>query len=257
MARGLAAGSAADEPLDRIARAIATPISRRRAFRLAAAAAGTSMFALRTETAHACASCPQPLGPQELTKFCGYAVGVGCKFACCDPRDECCTADGGVECCRPYEGFAPARSDEFRRCGANQTTLDRFGPLPATFEFGEPLPSSGSSDVALRVDDEVVGALVFAVDALIVALPRRHGRSLAMQPQYTGRQPGSCSGRRRDLGALAFERLRASRPDSAFRRHVRVLRPKLAPIAPGPGLDASAAEALHRLCPPRRARRRS
>ena len=39
----------------------------------------------------------------------------------------------------------------------------------------------------------------------------------------------------------------SSPPDRAYRRPVTVLRPRLAPLAPGPGLDASAAQTLHRL----------
>jgi hypothetical protein len=49
------------------------------------------------------------------------------------------------------------------------------------------------------------------------------------------------------LAALAHDRLRASRPDSAYRRPVKVRKPRLGRLAPGPGLDPPAARALHKL----------
>lgn len=96
-----------DPALDRIARILAAPISRRRVFRLAAAAAGASFFTLRTAPAYACRTCPtDPRGsifPPEYTQFCGHPVGMepACHYTCCLPEETCCQNDSGVLCCPP------------------------------------------------------------------------------------------------------------------------------------------------------------
>jgi hypothetical protein len=97
-----------DLAFERIARMLATPISRRRAFRLAAAASfGASFFALRADRAYACRSCPtDPRGsifPPEYTQFCGHPVGMepACHYTCCLPAETCCQTEGAVLCCPP------------------------------------------------------------------------------------------------------------------------------------------------------------
>lgn len=95
--------------LDDLARSLATPVSRRRALRLAAAAAVTSIVAARTTPAPAhrtldgCPTCPRGNDPPSFTQFCGHARGVGCLFVCCPATHTCCQTDTVVVCCR--EGF--------------------------------------------------------------------------------------------------------------------------------------------------------
>jgi hypothetical protein len=96
-----------DLAFERIARVLATPISRRRALRLAAAAAGASFFAVRAAPAYGCRSCPvDPRGsifPPEYTQFCGHPVGMepACHYTCCLPAETCCQNESGVLCCPP------------------------------------------------------------------------------------------------------------------------------------------------------------
>jgi hypothetical protein len=99
-------GGADDPAFEQVARLLATPMSRRRAFRMAAAASlGASFFALRADRAYACRTCPtDPRGsnyPPEYTQFCGHPVGDqgACHYQCCLPTDECCDAPGAVVCC--------------------------------------------------------------------------------------------------------------------------------------------------------------
>ena len=110
---------AADLPLERIARALAAPMSRRRALRLAAAAAGTSLFTLKTERAYGCQSCPQPNDPPHWTQFCGHARGVGCLYVCCPPEFTCCQTEKGVVCCKVGYGCGPV-VDNLPTCSCKQ-----------------------------------------------------------------------------------------------------------------------------------------
>jgi hypothetical protein len=50
-----------------------------------------------------------------------------------------------------------------------------------------------------------------------------------------------------NLAALAADRFTSGRPDSRYKRSVRARKPRLAPVAAGPGLDAAAAQALNKL----------
>jgi hypothetical protein len=100
LARNLALRSPRGPATERIARAVAAPMSRRRALKVAAAASVTSFFSLRTGTAHAaCPSCPQPNDPQHFTQFCGHPKLAGCLYVCCPPGDKCCQTDEAVTCC--------------------------------------------------------------------------------------------------------------------------------------------------------------
>jgi hypothetical protein len=102
LARNLALRSEArDIPFERMARAVAAPMSRRRAFQVAAAAGVTSFFTLRTDTAYGqgCPSCPQPRDPPGFTQFCGHTRGVGCLYVCCPENHQCCQTEKVVVCC--------------------------------------------------------------------------------------------------------------------------------------------------------------
>ena len=82
--------------------------------------------------------------------------------------------------------------------------------------------------------------------------PAPHPHARCGMPRPTRRLPGASDalvaiGAVANMGALAFERFFHSRPDSAYRRPVKAREPRLRPLRPGPGLDASAAKALHRL----------
>lgn len=93
-------------PLDDLALALTSPISRRRALSLTAAATVTSFFGLRTGTGTAqgaCPSCPRASDPDNYSQFCGHPRGVGCLFVCCPPEYTCCQTDTVVVCCR--EGY--------------------------------------------------------------------------------------------------------------------------------------------------------
>ncbi len=94
--------------LDDIAMAVAEPISRRGALRVAGAAAVTTFFGVRTGTAKAdCPTCPRSVDPPTYSQRCSVARGVGCIFVCCPQTYTCCTTDLGVVCCREGYGCGP------------------------------------------------------------------------------------------------------------------------------------------------------
>lgn len=331
-----------------LALALASPISRRRAFRLAAVAAGTSVFGLRTESAQACASCPQMFDPPNWTQFCGYAVGVGCKFVCCPPEQECCTAEGGVKCCKTDEGYEcgpvvndiptcrcktpcyadccrpgeecvitdpedgqgfcdpgcdPGRTrcawspyvccphdypccgegccDPIFTCCSGQGSGERrndtccgpgyvcdtssafpecqcLGPLKCgdrCCPLGQVCASSRYPAVCRGPQWDDLEDLLDSLGQTLSNAGAAIGGSASASRKLPARLSAASGttdalvaiGAVANLGALAYDRLRSGRPDSAYRRSVRALKPRLAPLAPGPGLDASAAHALHRL----------
>ena len=346
IARGLAVRSAPNDPLERIARAMATPISRRRAFRLAAAA-GTSLFVIRTDTAQACATCPQPLDSPDRTKFCGFAPTPGtCLFACCPPDRICCRAPKGVICCKmedgyecgpPIDGDLPwckcirdlcngrccrateeciltdlatgqeacvpyCRAGEFRCfghhhccnwdqqccgrgccphpttccdnsdtdsqtcCGRGYTCSSTEGLADCRCALGlacggqccppGQICASGRCRGPQWEDlEKVLDSLRSAISSAGAEAGGAGGasaRSVRRAAARTAAAPGASDalvaiGAVANMGALAYERFFHSRPESAYRRSVKAREPRLRPLLPGPGLDASAAKALHRL----------
>jgi hypothetical protein len=99
---------ARDLPFERMARAVARPMSRRRALQVAAAAGATSFLTLRTGTAYAaCPSCPRTSDPPSFTQFCGHTRGVGCLFVCCPADYHCCQTDTVVVCCKAEQKCGP------------------------------------------------------------------------------------------------------------------------------------------------------
>ena len=93
-----------DPALDRVARVLAAPLSRRRVFRLAAAAAGTSLFTLPSR-AHAqaaddpCPTCADRPGTMPCCRRLGGGLAKVAVGQCYDPKtEECCFGPD------PYDG---------------------------------------------------------------------------------------------------------------------------------------------------------
>jgi hypothetical protein len=106
--------------------------------------------------------------------------------------------------------------------GLEKDLLDDLESTPPIFPFGNFFGSAASAGGARRRQGRAAAApgSADALDALAAVA---------------------------NLAALATDRLRSGRPDSRYRRPVRARKPALAPISPGPGLDAAPAQALDKL----------
>ena len=158
----------------------------------------------------------------DIAGFCGCPQGQRCGGLCCPAGETCCRASivtelgligrklnvGFYGCCSP--GLEKTLRDALEK-------LLHLEPLPL---WGEASSASGQAAQRQRAR---AAASAGAADA-IVALG-------AVQAQ----------------GALAADLLRSGPPDSRYRHAVRAHRPSLRPVAPGPGLDATAAQALNKL----------
>lgn len=104
-------------PLDDLARALTSPISRRRALRLTAAATVTSFFGPRIAAAAPgdCPTCPRESDPPDFTQLCGGSRPLGCLFVCCPSTFTCCQTEAGVVCCREGYGCGPV-VDNYPSC---------------------------------------------------------------------------------------------------------------------------------------------
>ena len=161
--------------------------------------------------------CPRSYGcGLDTVGVCGCLAAQKCGTECCEQGTTCCTEVVG-----PFLGQRDPVPGGYC-CGPQPTRLDQLNN-----EIGR------------------------ALDVLFNALAPFATASRAL-PARSAAAPGSADalvaiGAVSTLAALARESFRASRPDSRYRRPVRVLKPRLAPIAPSPGLDASAARALDTL----------
>jgi len=156
----------------------------------------------------------------DIPGLCGCPQSQRCGQNCCEPGAVCCRVSlagelGGRRlgaaayvCCSP---------------GLEKELLDAL----EKFLHLEPLPlwgeAAGASGQAARRQRARASASAGAADALVAL--------------------GAVQGR----GALAADLLRSGRPDSSYRKPVKAGKPALTPVAPGPGLDAAAAQALNKL----------
>ena len=153
---------------------------------------------------------------------CGCPGGHRCGEDCCPAGSECCRLSFSTDILKRFGGprIGAAR---YSCCspGLEKELLDGLESLPAP----------------------LVG--VFRVE--------RIGRWSAEAAMAESRPPrGSADALDAlagvaNLAALASDRFRSGRPDSRSRRSVRARKPALAAISAGPGLDATAAQALNKL----------
>jgi hypothetical protein len=188
----------------------------------------------------------------------------GAKLAnCCKRNEECCAGDGccgaGQHCCGSdkdlsFQWCCP--EDEGYTCGQHagfecgclgvQRCAGVCCPL-GTICFGNGScrgPGPENTVDLLNLLRRVLGAI--GTDAAAFAIA---GRPAGAEGRAA---PGAddalvALGAVGKLAALAYDRFSLSRPDSAYERRVKVAKPKLAPIASGPGLDPAAARALDTL----------
>ena len=167
--------------------------------------------------------CPPALACGEFAGTCGCPSGQLCGDGCCPEGSACCRFSVLVD----LFGRLKVRSTRYSCCspGLEKRLIDYANELVNL------TPLSGGG---------------FGFEQSARAAGRRHER---------GRVAASAGapdalvalGAVANLAALAGDGLRSGRPDSRYRRAVRARRPALAPITPGPGLDAAAATALDEL----------
>ena len=151
--------------------------------------------------------------------FCGCPQSQRCGNQCCEAGSVCCRVSVAGELMGRHFGVG-----RYTCCspGLEKELLDAL----EKFLHLEPLPlwggGAGASGQAAQRQRARVAASG-AADALVAL------------------------GAVQSLGALAADRLRSGSPDSRYRHPVKADKPALAPVAPGPGLDAAAAQALNKL----------
>jgi hypothetical protein len=159
--------------------------------------------------------------------FCGCPQAQRCGDLCCEAGSVCCRvslageligrhiAVGRYTCCSP--GLEKELRDALEK-------LLHLEPLPL---WGEAASASGQAsdtlDLPMQRQRAGAAASVGAADAVIAL------------------------GAVETVGVLATGRLRSGPPDAHYRQPVKAREPALAPVAPGPGLDAAAAQALNKL----------
>ncbi len=166
--------------------------------------------------------CPGTLVCGSSPGQCGCPSGHRCGEQCCPAGSECCRLSFSTDllkrCGGPRVGAA-----RYSCCspGLEKELLDGLESLPSPFA-GAFSASSASAAGARRQRGRVAASpgSADALDALAGVA---------------------------NLAALASDRFRSGRPDSRYRRSVRARKPALAPISPGPGLDAAAVQALNKL----------
>jgi hypothetical protein len=160
--------------------------------------------------------CPRSYGCLDTRGTCGCLAAQKCGSQCCETGTTCCTEWVGDYLGERQEvpggyccGPQPSRLDQLGR-SLGRALSDLFSAL-APFATGS------------RASATTAAAVPGSADALVAV------------------------GAVASLAALAQDTIRSSRVDHAYRRPVKVLRPRLARIAPGAGVDASAAHALDRV----------
>lgn len=156
----------------------------------------------------------------DIPGFCGCPQSQRCGSLCCEAGAVCCRASVAGELAGRHVGVghytccSPGLEKELRDALEKLLHLE---PLPL---WGEAASASGQATRRPRARAATADG---AADALV-----------ALEAV-------------KSLGALAADRLRSGRPDSRYRHPVKADKPALAPVAPGPGLDAAGAQALNKL----------
>lgn len=234
------------------------------------------------DPAVAVCTCPKPCGRQCCngqedcvmgersapdTDFCAPKCPTG-QFhcpgsgSCCDHTEECC----GDACC---SGQCCSRGGQRWCCPDGLVCGDSAGSCgcPGGHKCGEQCCPAGSE--CCRLSLNLPGVHLANYSCCSPGLEKQLRDALESLPgpwQSLSSARVSATGARRrtargagtedalvavaavaNLAALASDRLRSGRPDHRFRLPVRARKPALAPIAPGPGLDAAAARALDKL----------
>jgi hypothetical protein len=166
--------------------------------------------------------CPGTLVCGSSPGQCGCPGGHRCGEDCCPAGSECCRLSFSTDILRRFGG---------PRIGAARYSCCSPGLEKELLDGLESLPSPPVS-------------AFFASSASGAGARRQRGRVAA--------SPGSADALDAlagvaNLAALASDRFRSGRPDSRYRRPVRARKLALAPISPGPGIDATAARALNKL----------
>jgi hypothetical protein len=209
-------------------------------------------------------------------RFCGpkcpqdnYCEGNGDALGtCCDPDEQLCCGDGCCSdgksccdnegpnpwCCDEIDGYVCGSTDLECGCSRGQRCGDECCPRgQACFGRGEFVYCAGPRERLRDLLDLLKQGLRDAADA---ALPTMAAAGAGASSRGSLAEVAAVRGSAdalvavaavENLARLAHHRLLLSRPDSAYRRPVRVATPRLRRLAPGPGLDPSAARALHRL----------
>ena len=185
-------------------------------------------------------------------RCCEEVVEDCCGDGCCDSEDDLCCNDGESHwCCPKNHDHCGSQRGE---CGCPRDRECEGNCCPPWQScFGPDDTFAGRAFITPTCCGPEQPEFLKKLRRLLSGGPSAFGGAELLQsPLRAAVAAGSADallavGAVNDLAALAAERFRSARADPAYRKPVKVARPALAPLVAGPGLDASAAQALDAL----------